>query len=1432
MSRQSLAHVPMRSADKDNATTDIATLQRSQDAHHTKKKSRGKSIGPGGVDALTDASLNTKAESTLTLKSILKPSIPLTPPKVIPSFHELRSNATSGQSATRSSEDLLIDFSTPGTSRAFSSGATAATSFNGPSRGDPFSPLQREKGGVPTEEEKRESQQQRQDEKQAILDRRAERRKSLANRRVSFAPEATLHTWSVMELVEDSTSSSGANSTRRQSSLIAQQPANKSSSPARRSPRRSSTPADQATELQVVASPVHQQSVRKPERQWTSSQDLELQPDGSIEDMLSSSPAGDSISGSSPLRIGDSAESESDDDTDGDTAMSMDDTTSQTVVSGASSSTQSSLDERLQEGATRAGTRGIAYDEYGDDAPMEMATSTVTKAFQPWLRGVQNVVSRYATQDQENVDPFVSTIKRQLVEDQRPSTEQDQDETQDMSMDVTQAVGGIIKGGSPTRNRRDSSEDVDETMDFTSVQGGILGQATEDQGDTDITTLPPIEEQTEPQSDLGDDRTTGMEITRAIGKVISTYQAPLQKMESRILMEPGSNQPLVSSQPQMHEQFPVGSIAPDTGSPDITLKARLSGRFHNNRDGLATTPKFSPRRITVLATPTKRTTSLPEKDKPSKVNGRKSLALGAAKGLLGKRPLELDVDDDEEAEFTPKRLKQVEREGSPVKKIHLPKPPSKEETTGRLSKSEESKFEEMRDVGGSTTPKAQTGISKGSAATNDHTRDQDQEAPFAQGSIESLETSTSDTDKISLQEFLNLTNVHFIELITTKRRQTLAQSMSKPCFGKEGDGSTQAIFVAAATTLPLLELYQHASRELKSYIATGRKIIRSIEAETLIQQPPLFREYIDARADVKAIMDNQFRNGKTNARYQSKEGWYTWRKQLVEGLQNGLEGIKQGMIKDLDILDEQNKSISHVGSSLLKQQQSLRYELESLRRVLSELDSVDMNALKGARQDLHTVEQEKSRKTRLVEELRQEMKDKEEALSAAEELKLEMEEQIAEADRVRQEFRGWSAADVLRRKEKVDVIEQQTGWRLLGAEEENESENGFGVALTLMFRNQLRLFFYPCVYQVRPESGPRRRSGRQSRSVSGPNAPISLTYSPDESGGHMPRELSTEKRFFLQLIRSQLQAFSMMPKGSVSAKTVLDAISSGWNLAEKVEQEIRLLNKAGITTTSILSDERLGVKIMLVQASDRSRIDIEFGLLVTPLNDGDISASASVSAHGVYGPAAKALFGSKLRKVQTALGKEVESKELGGGAWIGAIHGFEQWLSGHVQRQMQSQSQMGTKTVLGAVQVSEGPEPAASTSEGRVENIARASQETKRSPLAPKTGNTIKKALPRPSKPRQPLNLWGGQSDKVQSLASSIGQIAALDKENIVAGNVFGAKHAMEVPAEAQGIGRQTEWEENGQQLPRPAIAPEEQERMMTVGTPVKRAGALRRSPI
>ncbi|KAK4940439.1 hypothetical protein LTR10_019423 [Elasticomyces elasticus] len=1724
-SRQSIAHIPSsrNSALKDNVTTDIAALQAQHNVSPARgQRSRGKSIGPGGLEALTESSGNiVKTTAPVQIKSILKPSIPLTPPKAIPTFDELRKRSTGkGRSPGKpAAEDLLIDFSTPGPSRQ----EGAETSMSGTANvADPFSPMTRrsprrqEVTNTETLEREREEERKRKADKQAILERRAARRKSLANRRVSFAPEATLHTWSVMELAEDSTTSSASNSTRRQSSMTVQQSPVKAikSSEAQTVP---STPAEQIDDLIVEESPGNQRDLHQRKRRRRSSGGPDVILDASQDEVFFSSPSGDESTTSSPVRVEEGIESSDDSDSDGDTAMSMDDATSHTVTSQESgSSTPSSLEERLRQAAQQAGTAGIHYDEHGEDLSMEIVDGTVTNAFQPWARN-QNVNHENDTASDPETNNAIDPA--QLSTSHTAAAEEVEEESQlpseDMSMDVTKAVGAILTSHSPRkkeqkspkgrrrsiRPRRSSGAEsaYDETMEFTRMQGGILGTVShasaadtsqmrgsdddmtmevtkafggvlssaarresiaseqdEDNETMDMTAavgtiLPSIDEDTEPLTDAGD-QTMAMEMTKAVGAILKQSPAKqrmarqsvgdmqhayIMEEEQTMAMEmtrpvgsilnqgsPGRRLTAQSAetattppQPQSSErttpkstpksQLHMTSVASETGSPSRVLKPQMSGKSQRSMRTASTTPQTNPKTTTPVkspsrlqaATPSKQVTPLPHrattpnktpasanvthrgaspkklfraeikaraspasakraadlkaktlfsrdaetgqqtpsvvlraprpqfsrrrssgigidrdgigsprvseildrrasigdaaadfklgstapaklrfedpvqleqeveaernedhrqesgrfimeqeadgsqeetatlqikemietmsprKEKAGKGKARKSLAVGGAKGLLGKRPAELDMDDEDDVESTPKRLKAVSREGSPVKKIHLPKPPSKDETTGRLSARLQ---QSLAATAGSDvlTPKlappspGRTTAAASPAAIGrfkDVPVDEEERPTSFEDKLDNvvgaIDVSTAqlkdgfdqqEEEKISLQEFLNMTNIHFIELSTTKRRHTMAQLLPADGLQEPAEtSSTETNFVAAATTLPMLELYQHATRELKSYISTGRKIIRTIEAETLAEQPPLFREYLDARPDVKLVMDNQFRNGKANARLQSKEGWYQWRGQLVEGLKAGLEGIKQGMVDDLNLLQQQEQVLNDSVPRMLQEHDRLQKQQESFQQSVEELDNIDHEALADCRSQLRNADAQYLQRSTLLNALQLQMTEKDEALSAAAEMKTEMQDQIAEADRVRDELKGWPVADVVSLKSRVDNIQKQTGWRLLTAETEVEEPDEFGPALVMRYKDELRLFFYPQAFQCRPSDARRRRSGRKSASVSGPSAPISLLFAPGEEEDieAAPQELPTEKRFFLQLIRSQLHGFAMMPKGSITPRTLLSTVSEGWEIACKVSKELKLLRLTGITTTSILGDERLGIKVMLV-IPGQGRVDIGFTMTVTILNDGDFMTSVGVTADAIHGSAVNTLAG-KNRKIQTALGKEVESRTLGEGAWINAIHGFQDWLSS--QSKVKDEGTQATTNDSAVAASSPSPVSASGPARPAAEPAAPiiapsppapAPVAIKRSPLAPKRANMVqKKSLPVSKQRLEKLN------------AQQLSQ--ALDKENFNPSLSVSSK---------------------GQESARPAIPPEMQEVMMH--TPIKRVGALRRSPI
>lgn len=210
-----------------------------------------------------------------------------------------------------------------------------------------------------------------------------------------------------------------------------------------------------------------------------------------------------------------------------------------------------------------------------------------------------------------------------------------------------------------------------------------------------------------------------------------------------------------------------------------------------------------------------------------KLNGRKSLHVGAARGLLGKRPAELDDKDDEDG--TPKRLKG--REGSPVKKVKLPPPPGRVTRSTRLS---------LADTAGNArggTPSGNGSPLKTKTTPNDQSRFKDVEsegpakvASFEQkldGGTKGATEPTEEEDRIHLQDFLNMTSIRFMELTTTKRRHTvlpnalLEQSGDKSGLGLESAeqadsaNDLEKCVVAGACTVPMLELYQHVSEYIR-----------------------------------------------------------------------------------------------------------------------------------------------------------------------------------------------------------------------------------------------------------------------------------------------------------------------------------------------------------------------------------------------------------------------------------------------------------------------------------------------------------------------------------------------------------------------------------------------------------------------------------------
>ncbi len=199
------------------------------------------------------------------------------------------------------------------------------------------------------------------------------------------------------------------------------------------------------------------------------------------------------------------------------------------------------------------------------------------------------------------------------------------------------------------------------------------------------------------------------------------------------------------------------------------------------------------------------------------LRGRKSLHVGSARGLLGKRPAELEEEDGEDQDGV-KRLKG--HQGSPVKNVKLPSPPSKvETTTGRKTRSgPQGADSTITDIITPTTAPSPTRASSPRShgrfknITDDqptNTMNFDYTATIDEAALQ----QDPDGDRIHLQDFLNMTSIRFMELTTTKRRHTIAPSAPRHSSASDtkDDASLERCVVAGACTVPMLELYQHVS---------------------------------------------------------------------------------------------------------------------------------------------------------------------------------------------------------------------------------------------------------------------------------------------------------------------------------------------------------------------------------------------------------------------------------------------------------------------------------------------------------------------------------------------------------------------------------------------------------------------------------------------
>ncbi|KKA30183.1 hypothetical protein TD95_001172 [Thielaviopsis punctulata] len=496
----------------------------------------------------------------------------------------------------------------------------------------------------------------------------------------------------------------------------------------------------------------------------------------------------------------------------------------------------------------------------------------------------------------------------------------------------------------------------------------------------------------------------------------------------------------------------------------------------------------------------------------------------------------------------------------------------------------------MAAVPTTATPRGRKSLAKLSIFSNEPTST----GQFDMDELPALQPNDAEGKRIHLHDFLNMTSIRFMELNTTKRRHTIAPTRTDgSALDLASDLTLERCVVAGACTVPMLELYQHSCRELKKYISEGRRIVREIETETFEENPPLFREYMSATPEFKALMDNQFKNVKTHARLLSKAMWYEWRMKLQDGIKEGLVRIGEGMDEDQAVIEKQEKLIASVLPAAVAKKDLLIKERDNLAVFAQEIAACDPGELRAARNELADVTQRIDVKRQEIKDLERQLAETEAGIVEATKQRAECQAAITQAEKIREECRGWSIAEVSALQDRVVALEAKHGWKLVGIS---------GTVLSMTYRDDIRVSFDAAAFQ----------RGQANRA-------ISATYIGADRQLR-PQPETPERAFFVQCIRDYL---GVLPQSRTAPGSMLRVVAATWEKARAVSADVRVCNTLFPMRIVHAGGSSNGVDIIWSLLIDQleTRIELMLHLQARISPDAGVLIDLVPAARVVYGEA-------------------------------------------------------------------------------------------------------------------------------------------------------------------------------------------------------------------
>ncbi|KAJ3244690.1 hypothetical protein HDU78_010598 [Chytriomyces hyalinus] len=309
--------------------------------------------------------------------------------------------------------------------------------------------------------------------------------------------------------------------------------------------------------------------------------------------------------------------------------------------------------------------------------------------------------------------------------------------------------------------------------------------------------------------------------------------------------------------------------------------------------------------------------------------------------------------------------------------------------------------------------------------------------------------------RMTLNEFLQVTGLHFIDgLSTTLRRETSAFSSNA---NESGPGALDYT-KAACLYQPELVYYESACASLISYVDEGRQTMRMLETDILAATPPLFYEYAAADDMDRERLQGQLKSLKSLARLKTKEEWYIWRKDMLEPFRVAIGQNVESCGKDLRKICEYQFGLDSVLPAATEHLEGLEKKKDELMKKFNEVRICDPEKVEAS-------EVEHTELSTMLFELPQKIQQQSDFMAKEE---MEIERTRAETESMLEEIRLLNAEyeqlcdqmpdDVVGIQDNYRLVQEITGWKVSGHRNEGATNpclefDGFAqISLSLPYR--------------------------------------------------------------------------------------------------------------------------------------------------------------------------------------------------------------------------------------------------------------------------------------------------------------------------------------------------------------------------------------------